>query len=477
MPVFSSHLVDYKGLEVGKRIRDERRRKGLTLRRLAERMGLSEATLSNIETDKVSLDLTELGRIASALEVPVATFLPRSHMSHYLVKRANEVANEPLVSRKLAGPEPGPPIHHNAGRPLAGLFVGKQMEPLLAEIRALPDKDLHFIGHDHEEFMFVLRGEVEMILKTNEGLVTERLGPGDCVYFRSNLPHCHRGIGPRPAETIDISYSLRGPIDPDDSEIGSFGRRFYRRGVYADATREAGEKIGLLRRSHGITVAELAREMELGVRLLAKIERGDRAPNLDLLSRLARRFRRPIEYFFATTLESQPYYSIQRASQIKALVGLHRKHPTLRDTQVFRPLALEFAGRGLHPYYVQFVAAAGSDHALHEHHGQEFIYVLEGELEFVTAEGEKSELLHPGDSIFLDSSVPHSFRDHSRNPFASANAEILAVFWSPLGVEYLFDEPDTTPTAAGESAARGSRTTRKRGSDRAAPTSAAVKSN
>ena len=188
MPVFSSHLVDYKGLEVGKRIRDERRRKGLTLRRLAEHMGLSEATLSNIETDKVSLDLTELGLIASALEVPVATFLPRSHMSHYLVKRANEVANEPLVSRKLAGPEPGPPIHHNAGRPLAGLFVGKQMEPLLAEIRALPDKDLHFIGHDHEEFMFVLRGEVEMILKTNEGLVTERLGPGDCVYFRSLPP-------------------------------------------------------------------------------------------------------------------------------------------------------------------------------------------------------------------------------------------------------------------------------------------------
>lgn len=446
MPVFSSHLVDYKGLEVGKRIREDRRRQGLTLREVAERMGLSEATLSNIETDKVPVDLTELGRIADALNVPVGTFLPRSRMSHYLIKRANEIAAEPFVFRKLVGPEPGPSANHNAVRPFADLFVGKQIEPLLVEIRPLSDHDLHFIAHDHEEFMFVLRGEIETRLKTNEGLVVERLSPGDSVYFRSNLPHCHRAVD-RTAETINVIYSLRGSIDPDDGEIGSFGQRFYRRGIYADATREAGEKIGLLRRAHGITVAELAGEIEIGVRLLTHIERGDRTPNLDMLLRLARRFRRPIEYFFATTLESQPFHFVQRANQIKELGGLHRKREQDKgivrrnDSAVFRPLALGFMERGLHPYYVQF-SAADPDTVLRQHHGQEFVYVLEGELEVVTGiESAQVELLHPGDSIFLDCSVPHLFRDHSRNPFASAGAEVLAVFWSPLGVEYLFEEP------------------------------------
>ncbi|MEX2016350.1 MAG: helix-turn-helix transcriptional regulator, partial [Candidatus Hydrogenedentales bacterium] len=60
MPVFSSHLLDYKRLGVGHRIREERQRKRLTLRQVAARVDLSEATLSNIETEKVAPDLDQL---------------------------------------------------------------------------------------------------------------------------------------------------------------------------------------------------------------------------------------------------------------------------------------------------------------------------------------------------------------------------------------------------------------------------------
>jgi transcriptional regulator with XRE-family HTH domain len=444
MPVFSSHLVDYKGLGVGKRIREERQRRGLTLRQLSERMAVSEAKLSNIETDKTALDLNELAQLARALDVAVAAFLPRSRMSHYLITRAEEIASRPPVVRELIGPERGPLTHHNPVWSLAELFVGKHMEPLIAQIQPLADKDLHFIAHDHEEFMFVLRGNVESLLKTNEGVVSERLSAGDCMYFRSNLPHCHRSAGAQPAETINVLYSLRGAIDPHDGELGSYGRRYYRRGVYADAAREAGEKIGLLRRSHGATLAELAREASVGVRLLAEIERGERAPDLDLLIRLARRFRRPIEYFFATTLESQPYSFVQRADQIKNLPVRQRKTATQQETpdstHLFRALADGFPERGLHPYYVQLLAVPPDTLTPHEHHGQEFIYVLDGEVEFLTgADGEQVELLRPGDSIFLDSSVPHLLRGHSRNPYAATTAQVLDVFWTPLGESYLFN--------------------------------------
>lgn len=238
-------------------------------------------------------------------------------------------------------------------------------------------------------------------------------------------------------------YSLRGPIDPDDGELASAGRRFYRRGVYADAAREAGEKIGLLRRSHGVTLGELAREAGIGVRLLAEIERGERAPDLNFLIRVARRFRRPIEYFFATTLESQPYYYVERAHRIQEISAQQRrnsveKHGTGR-ANLYRPLASGFPERGLHPYYVQLVAVPPETVTPHEHHGQEFIYVLDGEVELITSpESEQVELLRPGDSVFLDSRVPHLLRGHSRNPYASTSAEVLDVFWSPLGADYLF---------------------------------------
>lgn len=452
MPVFSSHLVDYAGLGVGKRIREERRRKGLTLREVAARIGVSEATVSNIETEKVCPDLAELARIAKVLETALSAFLPRSRMSHYLIKRASDIEKEQPVNRKLVGPEPGPPVHHNSAWPLADLFVGKHMEPVRARVLPLRDSDLHFIAHDHEEFMFVLNGEVETLLKTNDGLITERLAAGDCIYFRSNLPHCHRSTNGRPAETINLMYSLRGPIDPHDGELESLGRRFYRRGVYADAAREASEKIALLRRSHGVTLAELGRDIRIGGRVLADIERGKRAPNLDLLVRLARRFRRPIEYFFATTLESQPYYFVQRALDIKQLPVQYQRKTTPDgggETNRFRALAMGFPDRGMHPYYVQLPSTTPGVCIPTQHYGQQFIHVLDGEVELVTgADGGEVEQLRPGDSIYLDASVPHTLKCNSRNPYAAVGGEVLGVFWVPLGIDYIFNVDTVTATAA-----------------------------
>jgi transcriptional regulator with XRE-family HTH domain len=443
MPVYSSHLVDYRGLGVGRRIREERQRKKLTLRQLAEKVYVSEAKLSNIENDKVSLDLAELARLAKALDILLGSFFPRTNVQHYLVRRGSELAAELPVSRDLLGPEPGRSKHHNSVWPLAELFVGKHIEPVLAQIRPLPPAGTHYIVHDHEEFMFVLKGRVETSLKTNEGVITELLEPGDSIYFRSNLPHCHRSCSDEPAEALNVFYSLRGAIDPSDGEFRAPGRRFYRRGVYGDAPREASEKIGLLRRSYGSTLAELASQIGIGSHQLAQIESGEKAADIDVLLRLARHFRRPIEYFFATTLESQPYYFIQRGSELKAAPVYQWRHTNgqegPRSNDVFRPLAAGFPERGFHPYYVQVITTATDKVRPHEHAGEEFVHILEGELELVTyGPEERIEILYPGDSLFLDSSVPHLLRGRSRNPYAKTHAELIEIFWTPMDEDHLF---------------------------------------
>ena len=441
MPVFSSHLTDYEGLGVGRRIRAERQRRGLKLREVAEKLGWSAAKLSNIENDKLAIDLAQLRQMAEALEAPLGSFFPRSRIEHFLITRGAALHVDAPVARQLIGRDDGPPTHHNPVWPLAELFVGKHIEPVLARIQPLRDDDLHYIAHDHEEFMFVLHGEVETFLKTNDGLVREQLQAGDCLYFRSNLPHCHRSTSDRPAETINVMYSMRGAIDPNDAELPSATGRYYRRGVYADASMEASEKIALLRRAHGIALADLARDIGVGPRHLAEIERGETPAALDVLLKLARRFRRPIEYFFATTLDNQPYYSIQRAGKIQDVPPQHAiaSDGQIDEAAVFRPLAREFPERGMHPYYVQVVANGEHAPRPHEHHGQEFVYVLEGEVELVTfAESERVELLRAGDCVFLESSIPHLFRGHSRNPYAATSAEIIDVLWSPLGENHLF---------------------------------------
>jgi hypothetical protein len=52
-----------------------------------------------------------------------------------------------------------------------------------------------------------------------------------------------------------------------------------------------------------------------------------------------------------------------------------------------------------------------------------------------------------GDACFIDSTVPHRFVGTNVNPFEPRAAEVLTVFWSPLGEAYLFD-PDEPTTVA-----------------------------
>ena len=44
------------------------------------------------------------------------------------------------------------------------------------------------------------------------------------------------------------------------------------------------------------------------------------------------------------------------------------------------------------------------------HDGEEFIFVLEGEMEVIL--GDHRDILYPGDSIYYDSSIPHRVQCH-----------------------------------------------------------------
>ncbi|MGH6915832.1 MAG: helix-turn-helix domain-containing protein, partial [Geminicoccales bacterium] len=112
MPVFSTHLLDYEGLAVGRRIRDHRFARSYTLRDLAGKIGISEAKLSNVERGKVSLDLDELAQIAAALEQPLHAFLPRETVRHYFIRSRDDLARNAPIARELIGPEAGPASHH-----------------------------------------------------------------------------------------------------------------------------------------------------------------------------------------------------------------------------------------------------------------------------------------------------------------------------------------------------------------------------
>jgi quercetin dioxygenase-like cupin family protein len=78
----------------------------------------------------------------------------------------------------------------------------------------------------------------------------------------------------------------------------------------------------------------------------------------------------------------------------------------------YEALAYPKADKHMEPFQVQFEVKKKEDLLFFTHQGEEFVFVLEGQLEF-NYENE-TFLLEAGDSLYFDSSLPHAFRAMGR---------------------------------------------------------------
>jgi transcriptional regulator with XRE-family HTH domain/uncharacterized cupin superfamily protein len=421
-------------------------------------LSMSIAALSAIENDRAVVNLERLVAISEVLGVRPDALFPKSRSCHFSVVRRTSLDHVPRITVKIRNSaHDAPRTYHNAVRPLAVSFVGKHMEPF--HIQVAPAAEPEFVSHGQEEFFFVQRGEIECLLKTPDGLVSERLGPGDCMYLWSHLPHCIRTAGDEPAESIHLLYSGYGYTDREP------GTLTVTRGSHkASLTEDIASRVAAFRESEGLTPTEFGRMLDMSARRLHDIERGRKPVSIDTLLRICHRFRKPIEYFLASTLIERPFYTMVRASAVGALPMRPRRRLPDGGWSVteFRPLALDFGPRGMHPYYVKLRQPQEPGASLHEHHGQEFVYVLRGEVTLVTiVDGQRTmERLSPGDMCFIDSTVPHRFIGTGVSPFEDSSAEVIDVFWCPLGESYLFSDESNRPADGIEHAGAAATTAR-----------------
>ncbi len=89
----------------------------------------------------------------------------------------------------------------------------------------------------------------------------------------------------------------------------------------------------------------------------------------------------------------------------------------------FKSLALKKSSRHMEPFLIVVDSTVDEGH-LSTHEGEEFLYVLEGQLEILYRNTRYA--LHAGDSIYYDSIVPHCV-----GAPAGATAKILAVVYAP----------------------------------------------
>ena len=154
-----------------------------------------------------------------------------------------------------------------------------------------------------------------------------------------------------------------------------------------------------LRKKMGLV--ELSRHTGLSAAMLSKLERGIVFPTLPTLLRIALVFGVGLDHFFA-------------AGQTRKVLGIVRRSERTRFPERLggRDVAWEFecldfaaTERTLNAYWVRFPHVTKPRN--HEHPGAEFLHVLRGTLHLRVAGDEHT--LEEGDSIYFDSSRPHSY--------------------------------------------------------------------
>jgi len=89
----------------------------------------------------------------------------------------------------------------------------------------------------------------------------------------------------------------------------------------------------------------------------------------------------------------------------------------------YETLAFKKGKKHMEPFLVEFEVRDKKDMVFFSHEGEEFIFVLEGELEFRTPD--EVHILSPGDSLYFESEQPHAFRGIGRE-----NSKAVAVIYA-----------------------------------------------
>jgi transcriptional regulator with XRE-family HTH domain len=164
---------------LGARLRQLRLSQGASLRNVARRVGISVGFLSAIERSQMSASVGTLRKLARYYKTNILDFHDADKANQNLVR-----PHERKILRVGAGVE------------MELLAWGNTvMEPHLFRVAPGASSGESYT-HVGEEFLYILKGELEIFLREEE----YRLKEGDSFYFESAVPH--KWANPGRSETL-----------------------------------------------------------------------------------------------------------------------------------------------------------------------------------------------------------------------------------------------------------------------------------
>jgi len=174
------------GTPVGEKIKKARQKKKITLNQVANETGCRIDYLKQIEAGKVIPPVGTLLQISRALEIDSGLLLKeqedttKSRVKAY-AKRTADYAYTTLT--------PGAEKKH--------------LKAFRVAVDAMKDHKGVGYQHEGEEFVYVLKGHIEVSV----GEHVNDLREGDCLHFNSGIRHKIRNVGKKKAELLVVVFA------------------------------------------------------------------------------------------------------------------------------------------------------------------------------------------------------------------------------------------------------------------------------
>ena len=178
----------------GERIRKSRELHGFTIEELAQKSGIDATALSQVEAGEAVLPLGQLIKLTKALSLRMADVFSEAAEPYTIVRAETRAKFSRFGEKKLSS-------HGYEYEALAEKKKDRKVDPFVVTLH--PASNDEPSNHDGQEFIYVLEGEMEVLIEDTKDV----LRPGDAVYYDSTSRHLVRAHGDKPAKILAIIIS------------------------------------------------------------------------------------------------------------------------------------------------------------------------------------------------------------------------------------------------------------------------------
>ena len=160
---------------------------------------------------------------------------------------------------------------------------------------------------------------------------------------------------------------------------------------------ELGQKIRQLRIRQNLNVKQLSELVECTPSLISQLERSKTDPSISMLKKIAKALNANITDFFMETVANDDIVTIVRD---RVDIKLKRWDADIQS------LVRNVTNKKMQPFYT-VIRPGGGSHGLYSHEGEEFGFILSGQLELIL--NDKVHTVRANESFYFSSQIPHNW--------------------------------------------------------------------